>query len=160
MALTDKQRVFIDEYLKTYNATQAAINAGYSEKTARQIGSQNLSKVDIKAEIDARLAEITMSANEVLVRLTQAARLNVDDLYDFVGGLAVFNPNKARERGVLHLVQGFKITDKSFEVKLPDAMAAQIQIGKYHGLFVERQDITSGGEPIALAVTKMPVDEL
>lgn len=149
MTLTGKQRVFIDEYLKTFNATQAAIKAGYSENSARSIGSENLTKPNIKAEIDARLAEITMSANEVLVRLTQAARLDVDDLYDFIGGLPVFNPDKARERGVLHLVQGFEITDKSFKVKLPDAMAAQIQIGKYHSLFVERQDLTSGGEKLS-----------
>lgn len=156
MALTDKQRVFVDEYLKTYNATQAAITAGYSENSARSIGSENLTKPNIKAEIDARLAEITMSANEVLVRLTQAARLDIDDLYDFQGGLPVFNPEKARRNGVLHLVQGFKITEKSLEIKLPDAMAAQIQIGKYHGLFVERQDLTSGGQPISITVNGVP----
>lgn len=46
--MTDKQRRFCDEYLVDMNATQAAIRAGYSKRTARQIGNQNLSKFDIK----------------------------------------------------------------------------------------------------------------
>lgn len=45
--LTDKQELFAREYLKDLNATQAAIRAGYSEKTARATGSENLSKPDI-----------------------------------------------------------------------------------------------------------------
>ena len=42
--LSDKQRRFVDEYIVDLNATRAAIRAGYSEKTAKQIGSQNLRK--------------------------------------------------------------------------------------------------------------------
>jgi phage terminase small subunit len=55
MSLTEKQKRFADEYIKTGNATQAAIDAGYSKKTARSIGSENLTKPDIKEYIDARL---------------------------------------------------------------------------------------------------------
>ncbi|QYM73370.1 terminase small subunit [Pseudochrobactrum sp. Wa41.01b-1] len=47
MTLTTKQERFVTEYLVDLNATQAAIRAGYSEKTARQTGSENLSKPDI-----------------------------------------------------------------------------------------------------------------
>lgn len=58
MSLTPKQSLFIQEYLKNFNATKAAIAAGYSEKTARQIGSENLSKPYIaeiiKIEVEAR----------------------------------------------------------------------------------------------------------
>lgn len=60
MALTDKQQRFVAEYLIDLNATQAAIRAGYSEKTARQVGSENLSKPDIGdaiAEARARVAK-------------------------------------------------------------------------------------------------------
>lgn len=49
--LTNKQQRFCEEYVVDWNATRAAIKAGYSEKTARQIGQQNLTKVDIKAYI-------------------------------------------------------------------------------------------------------------
>jgi phage terminase small subunit len=55
--LTAKQRVFVREYLLDFNATQAAIRAGYSAQTARQTGSENLSKPYIAAEIERALAE-------------------------------------------------------------------------------------------------------
>ncbi|APE31795.1 hypothetical protein BOX17_13040 [Halomonas aestuarii] len=50
--LTPKKARFVDEYLIDLNANQAAIRAGYSEKTARQVGAENLSKPDIAAAID------------------------------------------------------------------------------------------------------------
>jgi len=73
MALTDKQQRFVAEYLIDLNATQAAIRAGYSEKTARSVGSENLSKPDIAAAISkaqgkiAKKVEVTVEslANEL-----------------------------------------------------------------------------------------------
>lgn len=50
--LTDKQQRFVQEYLIDLNATQACIRAGYSENTAKQMGSENLSKPDVQAEIE------------------------------------------------------------------------------------------------------------
>lgn len=55
--LTDKQQRFVDEYLIDLNATQAAIRAGYSEKTAQQMGSENLSKPVIQEAIEKAQAE-------------------------------------------------------------------------------------------------------
>ena len=57
MCLTEKQKRFIDEYLIDLNATAAAIRAGYSEKTANEIGSQNLVKLSIQKAIAERLKE-------------------------------------------------------------------------------------------------------
>jgi phage terminase small subunit len=57
MALTPKQQVFVDEYLKDLNATQAAVRAGYSEKTAKVIGSENLTKPDIAGAIQKAMDE-------------------------------------------------------------------------------------------------------
>lgn len=57
MALTPKQKKFIDEYLKDLNATQAAIRAGYSEKTAYSIGQENLKKPEIKKFIELSQSE-------------------------------------------------------------------------------------------------------
>lgn len=51
MALTPKQKLFVDEYLVDLNATQAAIRAGYSEKTAYSIGNENLMKPEIAKAI-------------------------------------------------------------------------------------------------------------
>jgi phage terminase small subunit len=57
MALTDKQRLFVKEYLVDLNATQAAIRAGYSEKTAYSIGHENLNKPDISHAIKEAMLE-------------------------------------------------------------------------------------------------------
>lgn len=53
--LNDKQRLFCIEYLKDFNATQAAINAGYSKKTSYSIGNENLKKPEIQAEISSQV---------------------------------------------------------------------------------------------------------
>lgn len=77
MALTDKQELFCMEYMKDLNATQAAIRAGYSKNTAKQIGTENLSKPVIRARIDelldVRKEKVEFDANWVLSRLAQVA---------------------------------------------------------------------------------------
>lgn len=76
--LTAKQQRFCDEYLIDLNATQAAIRAGYSEKTAKQIGQENLTKLDIKSCIEKRMAEkeaaLIADQNEVMKYLTSVLR--------------------------------------------------------------------------------------
>ncbi|MCT4374251.1 terminase small subunit [Limosilactobacillus fermentum] len=76
--LTQKQQRFVDEYIISGNATQAAIKAGYSKKTAKQMGTENLAKPIIKAELDRRNAEIqsakTMDMQEVMERLAAMGR--------------------------------------------------------------------------------------
>lgn len=74
MALSFKQQMFVEEYLSCFNATQAALRAGYSERSARAIGAENLTKPDIGAVIDERLRESAMRADEVLMRLAEQAR--------------------------------------------------------------------------------------
>ena len=78
MKLTPKQQLFCDEYLIDLNATQAAIRAGYSEKTARQTGQENLSKPDIKKYIEERLKakepSLIASQDELLAFITSAIR--------------------------------------------------------------------------------------
>ena len=76
--LTSKQQRFVDEYIISGNATQAAIKAGYSKKTANRIATENLSKPVIKTAIDKRNAEIqsekTMDMQEVMELLASIAR--------------------------------------------------------------------------------------
>lgn len=64
--LTAKQQRFIDEYLVDLNATQAAIRAGYSEKTARVIGPENLSKPAVASEVARRQAKLAEKAGLTL----------------------------------------------------------------------------------------------
>lgn len=74
--LTEKQKRFIDYYIETGNATEAAIRAGYSKKTAKQIGSENLAKLDyfIKSKLEAKDKERIASQDEVLEFLTRVIR--------------------------------------------------------------------------------------
>lgn len=76
--LTVKQQRFCDEYLIDLNATQAAIRAGYSEKTAKVIASENLSKPNIKEYIENRMKEkeknLIADQDEVLQYLTSVLR--------------------------------------------------------------------------------------
>ena len=78
MKLTEKQKRFCDEYLIDLNATQAAIRAGYSKKTAFTIGNENLKKPYIKDYIDERLKQLEderiAKADEVLKYLTKGMR--------------------------------------------------------------------------------------
>ena len=78
MKLTERQKRFVDEYVITGNATEAAKRAGYKEKTARVTGQENLLKPAIKAAIDAKLKEIkshkTATAQEVIEFLTSVMR--------------------------------------------------------------------------------------
>lgn len=78
LKLTLKQKKFADEYIISGNATQAAIKAGYSKKTAYRIGAENVKKVQIKTYIDERLAKIDSKKiakqEEVLQYLTAVMR--------------------------------------------------------------------------------------
>lgn len=83
--LTDKQRLFVAEYLVDLNATQAAIRAGYSRKTAYATGAENLRKPQIAAEIEkalqARIERTNVSADKVV---KEYARLAFTDMRSFV----------------------------------------------------------------------------
>ena len=81
--MTPKQAQFVEEYLVDLNATQAAIRAGYSEDTARKIGSENLSKPDIATAIqealDARAARTRITADRVLQEYARIGFASVSD---------------------------------------------------------------------------------
>jgi phage terminase small subunit len=72
--LTDKQRAFIEHYLRHWNATKAAIDAGYSEKRRASSARRTCQNLLFRRQSRHRLAELKMSADEVLTRLTDQAR--------------------------------------------------------------------------------------
>lgn len=83
MKLTEKQRRFVDYYVETGNASEAARRAGYAEKAAYRTGSENLRKPQVKAAIDARLKELEdkriAKADEILQFLTSTLRGEVKE---------------------------------------------------------------------------------
>lgn len=92
VTLTPKQKAFADYYIETGNATEAARKAGYRESSARQIGTENLSKPYISAYIAERMAEIDSArvadADEVIRFYTSVMRGEVKDQFGLDASLA------------------------------------------------------------------------
>jgi phage terminase small subunit len=130
MKLTKKQQLFCDEYLIDLNGTQAAIRAGYSEKTAKEIGCENLTKPHIRDYIDARLNEkersLIASQDDILQALTRI--LHGDERGTALVGVGM----GAQEVSQVPPTNSEKIR------------AAEI-LGKYHKLFTDRQEIEMRG---------------
>lgn len=148
--LTDKQQAFIVAYLKSFNATKAAKEAGYSEKTAYAIGHNLLKQVEIKAALRARYEQSAMDAHELLHHLAEIARGNIDDVIDDKGNLDLA---RARELGKSPLIKSVRskttlFTDKGgdgsetfeSEVGMYDRMKALELIGKHLALFTDKID--------------------
>lgn len=144
MALTPKQQAFVEHYLQCWNASEAARRAGYNGR-ANTVGPRLLSNVVIAQAIKERLAELKMSADEVLVRLTEQARGDMSEFIRFEDGVKMpFSDWKAAyDKGLFRLVKKFKYDAQGRpEIELYDAQAALVQMGKAHGLFVDKQEIS------------------
>lgn len=142
-----KQQRFVDEYLIDLNATQAAIRAGYSQKTAGQIGDELLKNPNVRAAVDVALAERSaatrIDATWVLKRLAEEASADVADLYAEDGSILPVNKwPKIWRQG---LVQGIKSReirgpngeatgDHIVELRLSDRVKRIELIGKHIGV--------------------------
>lgn len=130
--MTAKQQRFCDEYLIDLNATQAAIRAGYSTRTAQQMGAENLSKPVVKEYIAARMAEkeseLIADQNEVLKYLTSVMRGQSRSKVVVVENVGDFT-SQAREME--------KAPDEKERLK-----AAEL-LGKRYGLYTDKveQDV-------------------
>jgi len=173
MALSAKQQAFVEHYLVTWNASEAARRAGYKTKPNVQ-GARMLANASISAAVQARLAELKMSADEVLTRLSAQARGSLEDFLRIERVLyhprqAVLDPTEdnpkavrwvedpipverllvtldleqARDRKKLALLKKLKWNQWGEpEIEIYDSQAALALLGRYHGLFVERQEMT------------------
>lgn len=79
--LTAKQLRFCEEYIVSMNATQAAIRAGYSKKTAGEMGYENLRKPQIRAHIDGKLKQLALTSDETLKSLSDIAKSSLNDYF-------------------------------------------------------------------------------
>lgn len=154
--LNARQKKFVAVYLETYNATQAAKEAGYkgkSDSVFRSIGSQNLTKLNIKEEISKQTADMGMGANEVLARLATMARgfdisdyieqvetyaINRDGSEYFAGYEMKVDFAKLQRDGHSHLIKKVRSTGKCITIEWHDAKDALIQLGKNHRLFIDK----------------------
>lgn len=141
--LTDKQQAFINEYLKSWNATEAARQAGYkgTYDSLRAIGSQNLTKPIIASEIQQRIAEMKMSADEAITSLADIARGSIADFVTVQAGLPVVDFGKAERAGKMHLLKKITYGKGTISFELYDKQAALNTIAKHHGLLNEKIEI-------------------
>jgi phage terminase small subunit len=123
--MTSKRKAWLEEYFKCWNASEAARRVGY--KWPEKQGPRN--KLLMQPEIDARLDEMAMPANEVLARLGDIARADISNFLNDTGGI---DWEKVREQGqlikrVVHQ-KGSRAT-----IELHDAQSALQHLDKYHG---------------------------
>ena len=140
--LTDKQRAFIDYYVIHKNAKKAAELAGYDTddySTLQSIGSENLSKPLIRAELDRRFAARAMTANEVLERVGEIARFDLGEYLDDAGDIKLA---KLKESGLGRLVRESVPTREGRKITLADPDPALKLVGRHLGLFTDRVDLT------------------
>lgn len=145
--LNERQKRFCDEYLIDLNATQAAIRAGYSKKTAKQIGQENLTKPDLQRYIAERMkqkeAELIADQDEVLRYLTSVMRREMKE------SVVVTLQNKTekwvKDEETGKLKKQTVTTESPAVVDIParlcDANKAAELLGKAHRLFTEKVDL-------------------
>jgi phage terminase small subunit len=143
MALTEKQKRFCDEYLIDLNATQAAIRAGYSKRSARQIAEKNMTKDDIqkyiKERMDEKEDELIADQDEVLRYLTATMRREKKEciVVTIKEKKSVYAPDK---KGTMRKQTVEKEVPKIIEIpaKLSDANKAAELLGKRYALFTDK----------------------
>lgn len=124
--LTEKERIFADEYIKTTNATQSAIKAGYAENSASVTGSKMLRKPKVRQYIDAVMSERSKdtiaTADEVLEYLTRVVRGEEKDAFGL--DVSVADKTKAAELlGKRHMLFTDKVKlDAEIEIDISDRM--------------------------------------
>lgn len=141
--MTPKQKKFCDEYIKSGNAKQSAIKAGYSPKTAKSIGQENLTKPYMKAYIDERLKELSdhkiLSAAEVLEYLSRVVAGKETEYVATSKGVFPDVPVSAKDRisAAKELLKRYPTTDPMEKQKLKK-LAADARISEARANIAER----------------------
>jgi phage terminase small subunit len=167
MALTAKQQTFVEEYLVDLNATQAAIRAGYSAKTAEQQGPRLLGNVEVQAAVQAAMAarsERTEITQDMVLR--ELAKIGFADIRRAVIWRANVTGMVQEDDGTerlavtneVQLVDSDKLDDQTagavaevsqtaqggLKIKLHDKQAALVNIGRHLGMFKDKVEHSGG----------------
>lgn len=144
--VTEKQKRFCDEYLTDLNATQAAVRAGYSKKTAYSIGEENLRKPEIKEYIEKRMAEkesqLIANQDEVMRYLTAVMRREKMESV-----VVTLNTEKTSyvpdKNGTMRKQTVKQEIPQIIEIpaQLRDANKAAELLGKAYGIYTDKVDV-------------------
>jgi phage terminase small subunit len=141
--LTDKQKRFCEEYIIDLNATQAAIRAGYSKKTAYSIGVENLRKPEIQVEIqrlmDERSRRTEITADQVVKELALLAFSKIDDYVAWDQKGVTIKPlsEMPAEKAacISEVSKTVKAKSINFRIRIRDKLKALELMGKHLGMF-------------------------
>jgi phage terminase small subunit len=160
--LTEKQQCFVDEYLIDLNATQSAIRAGYSAKTANEQGSRLLTNVSIQQTISERMAERSkrtgVNQDRVVQELAKIAFVKMTDIVDSQGRIkdgALDDDLSCIESVKYKESESDTGSSVEREVKISPKLKALELLGKHLGMWNDKFDVN-----IALPVVISGVDSL
>ena len=148
-SLTDKQEAFCREYVVDYNATQAALRAGYSKKTAQQMAAENLSKPVIQERLSklksAILEKVEIRAEDVAQSDRDVTLVTWEELHDFDGFVPTGKPLDELTDKQKRAIKDIKQTGARFTYVLHDVDKAKERLMKYSGGY--EKDNTQKGIP-------------
>ena len=169
LKLTKKQEMFCKEYLIDLNATQAAIRAGYSEKTAREIGCENLTKPNVQEylskEIEKRSNRLEITADKVLQEIAKLAFSNMEDYMTVASdGTAYVDLSKITrdQAAAISEITSDVYMDgegeeavqvKKTKIKLSDKKGNLELLGRYLKLFTDR--VEHSGEVVIMPTVEI-----
>lgn len=152
--LTAKQRLFCQEYLVDLNATQAAIRAGYSEKTAHVQGPRLLENVSVQEEIKRlvkmKLEKIGVRSDRVLEELAKLAFSNMKDFASWHSDSVMLKRSEELTDEQAACIAEVSSVDTKYgtnlKFKLHDKKGALELLGKYLTLFVDKSEVEHKGQ--------------
>ena len=148
MALNEKQKRFADEYLIDLNATQAAIRAGYSARSADVTGARLLANARVRAYIDARMAELSkrtgVNQERIIRELARIAFLDPTKLANMDTAELLDNTTEDDRAAIasvkVKLMNGdVEMTER--EIKFADKIKALELLGKRFGMWIDRTNV-------------------
>lgn len=163
--LTPKQALFVENYVIDFNATKAALRAGYSAKTAAAIGNENLTKPAIRSALAKRInknaKKVSLEGDFVLDRLMSIAAFDIREAVSFRSNVIAMVENEDGDiaPGIVNqveLIDSDKLTDKaaynikgikqgkdgSLSLQFEDKQGALEKLGRHLGLFKDRMELT------------------
>ena len=145
MTLNRRQSIFAAEYLIDLNATQAAIRAGYSARTAYSTGQRLLNHVEVIAKvsrlIEARAVRTEVSAERVVLELARVAFGDIRSIVQVVEGEVVVKPSAEWTRDEAATVAEVAQTRQGIRVKTHPKLQALEALAKHLGMYVTRLDL-------------------
>ena len=152
--LTAKQQRFVAEYLVDLNATQAAIRAGYKEKTAGQTGAENLKKPQIQDAIkranEQRLKKASISADRVLQELARIAFSVATDVVEVRDGEVVIRDTESLTTDQKAAIAGIKEGRAGIEIKMHDKVRALELLCRNLGLLDKKEEQEGQGVTVVI----------